>query len=313
MALRLALLASVSLALSATAAQAGQVITNGAPTVANPTGGAGTTVAYDATFERGASSGYTEVTSNAPRGADGVAGSNGSLEIHGDRSRYVIGSIYENGTYYADGTTLAYAPSTPLALLSQIEQLTFDWQTAVVGSGQAHAAPVVRLHIMDNNIRSEMIWEYVYNGGTAGVAPPSGWQVSGDDSLFYLNVRDNDGVAFLTQNAGTPGLTINGGTQGEVYLNGGLYKQTISDWQSLFSDNAFITGFSFGAGSGFGSNYVGFIDNVAITGANGTYVNNFEIAQAAAVPEPASWAMMISGFGLVGGAMRRRGARLVAA
>jgi hypothetical protein len=26
---------------------------------------------------------------------------------------------------------------------------------------------------------------------------------------------------------------------------------------------------------------------------------------AAAVPEPASWALMISGFGLVGGAMRR--------
>ncbi len=37
------------------------------------------------------------------------------------------------------------------------------------------------------------------------------------------------------------------------------------------------------------------------------------IGGAAAVPEPASWAMMIGGFGLVGGAMRRRGpARLVA-
>jgi hypothetical protein len=35
---------------------------------------------------------------------------------------------------------------------------------------------------------------------------------------------------------------------------------------------------------------------------------NFRVttADAAAVPEPASWAMMISGFGLVGGAMRRR-------
>jgi hypothetical protein len=30
----------------------------------------------------------------------------------------------------------------------------------------------------------------------------------------------------------------------------------------------------------------------------------------AAVPEPASWAMMISGFGLVGGAMRRRPAKV---
>jgi hypothetical protein len=31
------------------------------------------------------------------------------------------------------------------------------------------------------------------------------------------------------------------------------------------------------------------------------------------VPEPASWAMLIAGFGLIGGAMRRRRARLVAA
>lgn len=31
---------------------------------------------------------------------------------------------------------------------------------------------------------------------------------------------------------------------------------------------------------------------------------------AAAVPEPASWALMIAGFGLVGGAMRRRSARV---
>jgi hypothetical protein len=36
-----------------------------------------------------------------------------------------------------------------------------------------------------------------------------------------------------------------------------------------------------------------------------TYVN------AAAVPEPASWALMIAGFGLVGGMMRRRAAQVV--
>lgn len=34
---------------------------------------------------------------------------------------------------------------------------------------------------------------------------------------------------------------------------------------------------------------------------------------AAAVPEPASWAMMIAGFGLVGGALRRRSLTRVAA
>lgn len=38
----------------------------------------------------------------------------------------------------------------------------------------------------------------------------------------------------------------------------------------------------------------------------GGYVDNITLS---AVPEPASWAMMISGFGLVGGAMRRRTVR----
>lgn len=35
----------------------------------------------------------------------------------------------------------------------------------------------------------------------------------------------------------------------------------------------------------------------------------FNTAPATAVPEPASWALMIGGFGIAGGAMRRRSAR----
>ena len=40
---------------------------------------------------------------------------------------------------------------------------------------------------------------------------------------------------------------------------------------------------------------------------NGQYLaNSSGTATLAAVPEPASWALMVAGFGLVGGAMRRR-------
>ncbi len=38
-----------------------------------------------------------------------------------------------------------------------------------------------------------------------------------------------------------------------------------------------------------------------------------EPANVGAVPEPASWAMMVAGFGLVGGAVRRRNMARVAA
>ena len=281
------LAAATILSSAAQAATFGVVVNPGVQTIANPAGGGG----------------FTAVTGNAPRAAAGSAGANGSLEIHGDRSRYVVGSIFEN---------FAGSPAPALGLFSDLDQLTFDWQTAVVGSGQAHAAPAVRIHVIDptlgGNVRSEIIWEYVYNGGTAGTAPPSGWQVSGNDSRFYINVRDNDGAAFLAnaalQGSGA-GYTINGGTQGEVYFGGGLYTQSISTLQSLFSSSAYITGFSFGAGSGFGSNFVGYVDNVAAVRGSDQIVLNFELA-ATAVPEPASWAMMISGFGLVGGAMRTR-------
>lgn len=52
---------------------------------------------------------------------------------------------------------------------------------------------------------------------------------------------------------------------------------------------------------------------VARPGGDGNdYSGNFRFTTAlAAVPEPASWAMLITGFGLVGGAMRRRNTRTV--
>jgi hypothetical protein len=65
----------------------------------------------------------------------------------------------------------------------------------------------------------------------------------------------------------------------------------------------------------------GVSSQVAIDGACPTgqslipsYIYAFELsgadAVAAGVPEPASWAMMIAGFGLVGGALRRRATRV---
>ena len=48
------------------------------------------------------------------------------------------------------------------------------------------------------------------------------------------------------------------------------------------------------------------VDNLTVTGTNVT-------PPAGAVPEPATWAMMLSGFGFVGAGMRRRTARMVQA
>lgn len=287
--------AATVLVAPAASAQTGIVINPGVQAINTANG---TVYAYDAVGERGGL-GYTAVTSTAPRAAPGTPGSSGSLEIHGDRSRYVIGSIYEN---------FNGAPAISISSLADIRSLVFDWQTANATASQLHAAPAVRLHIMDNGIRSEMIWEWVYNGGVAGTQAPGGWQTSGANDLFYLNVRDNDGAAFLAQNSGVSGLSIEGaaGGSGVVYLNGGQLNNSIGAWQSYFSSNAFITGFSFGAGSGFGSGFVGFLDNVRINKATADDSVTINFEAAAAVPEPATWAMMMLGFGAMGGMLRRR-------
>ena len=57
-----------------------------------------------------------------------------------------------------------------------------------------------------------------------------------------------------------------------------------------------MTGFSFSTGGG--SLYVNWQGVTTFTGAT--------VALGGAVPEPASWALMLGGFGLVGGAMRSR-------
>jgi hypothetical protein len=51
-----------------------------------------------------------------------------------------------------------------------------------------------------------------------------------------------------------------------------------------------------------------------LTATQGTvYIQGFDDAQVASVPEPATWGMMILGFGMVGAGMRRRKSTLVAA
>ncbi|BAK65282.1 hypothetical protein SLG_06070 [Sphingobium sp. SYK-6] len=59
-----------------------------------------------------------------------------------------------------------------------------------------------------------------------------------------------------------------------------------------------------------GNGYAGLVDKVVITGSGGNFwvIDDvtYDVASAGAVPEPATWAMMIGGFALAGGAMRRQ-------
>ncbi len=83
-----------------------------------------------------------------------------------------------------------------------------------------------------------------------------------------------------------------------------IMNQTISYSGSAFDNFSFAytdaAGSPFTGGGGVNTGLIEIVDNITYGAVGGT------------IPEPASWAMMIAGFGLVGGALRRR-ATLVAA
>lgn len=144
----------------------------------------------------------------------------------------------------------------------------------------------------------------IAHGGTVG-------NIDGTDFLVWSGINTNMGPTFtLTFDAPVTafafdfndrdstdryGITL---STGEAFYNPPFATLTGSGFFGLLSDQAF-TSVTF-----------------ALVGAPGGILEPFGIdnvrsnAGVAAVPEPASWAMMIAGFGLAGAALRRRG-RLV--
>jgi hypothetical protein len=120
---------------------------------------------------------------------------------------------------------------------------------------------------------------------------------------YFIKVQDNDGdgtfdrYAFYGGNNDLNGFigALNGFQTGSIDVS---YSGTVA--QLIVTANGGTQTFSYDYGYtpgstdvGFGINRLGVADNLRFN------------AAATAVPEPATWAMMLCGFGLVGGAIRR--------
>lgn len=184
---------------------------------------------------------------------------NGSLETHGDRTRWVLGDLYSSGS--------------DLGLFSDFTDLAFEYQLDLLSTSaccDAKYSPALRLVVWDGATKYDFVWEQAYQAGGYGAAGDIGtWNTISSGGTFYRN-----GTSELDQ-------------------------RTLSTWAGGLSANAYVGAVYIGVGSGIGSGYTAYVDNITAGGT--TY--NFETG---AVPEPATWAFMILGFAGAGAALRRR-------
>ena len=200
----------------------------------------------------------------------------GTAAVTGAAPRSGNGSLEMTGGRTRTQLGIQYAGAlTDLGDLASVQSLTFDWMIANGSSNPYNVdyTPALRLLIQNGANRQELIWEGAYNNVYGPQTEQGIWYSSSANDLFYIT-----------------GGSVNEG-------------RTIADWASLLT-GARVSGISVGVGSGASTGYHAFADNVTLATRGGSTTYNFELA--GAVPEPSTWAMLILGFGVIGGALRRR-------
>jgi hypothetical protein len=119
-----------------------------------------------------------------------------------------------------------------------------------------------------------------------------------DSLVLGTTVQISGAYDLFAFNAGN--FFRNGTTTIDIVTNLGSYQFTPSTTLYAYNGSLTFLGYQTGPGEYFTS--------IRFSGNESTGGTDFQIgtAGAVAVPEPASWALMIMGFGLTGAAMRRR-------
>jgi hypothetical protein len=196
------------------------------------------------------------------------------------------GSVYFNTTGSNAKADLEYYLTTAVPL-SSVTSLSFDYYRDSASTVTASLAPVMRLDILKNgSFAGSLVLENIYQA-QQNIAPTDVWTT--------LAASLTNGIFWATNASLGPTFAAALGGQ-----------KTLQEWIDGNSGAQLtVAGVSIGVGSGWDGNFVGAVDDVNVVFTRAATINsNFEVA--AAVPEPATWAMFIGGFGLVGAAMRRR-------
>ncbi len=262
----------------------------GTSTNGTPTGALGTAGKVSSSTS---GSGASVSTSNKDQWIQTNVRSGASVGITNYQARDGNGSAVFASPTTNGKADLEYRFSTAVSLTSVLGG-SYDWFRDVASTNPGAQAPVFRL-ILGNaagnafSSATYLIFEPTYNG--VGTAPEGSWQTStfGLNSTFWVNNNN------INKAAGIPSCT-----------SGGTCFDSLADWISV-NQSLTVVGLSLGVGSGWAGNFLGAVDNVSYNfGTAGSNSFNFEVAGLSAVPESATWAMMIVGLGVVGASLRRR-------
>lgn len=194
------------------------------------------------------------------------------------------GAAYFAGTGPDSKANLSYAFAAPVAL-SALTSMSFDF----IHDSPSTYSPVMRLTMTKDGVYAgQLVFEYTYQANPFQSSPANVWTT--------MSATQNSGIFWATNGALGPS---------QAAANGG--EKDLADWLAGNAGHTLnVIGVNIGVGSGWPTAYSDAVDNVRFNFTGGPS-GNFDFAVAGgAVPEPASWALMISGFGLAGAMLRRR-------
>lgn len=201
-----------------------------------------------------------------------------------DYARSGNGSAYFSTVDGNSKASLEYFFEGPLAL-SDFDGASYDWYRDSASTNIGIQAPSLRLYVLDGFTGGTLIFEPYYQGPPADVATDS-WQTS------FL---DFSSTVWARPSFGAPATAS---------CDPDACFDTLANYAAKHPD-LLVTGFSTGVGSGWNGAFKGAVDNITFSFGGQESTFNFEV-DAATVPEPATWAMMLMGFGGLGAMLRRR-------